>query len=148
MPLSKSFLESKKKLMNKPWITKGIYVSNRHKQRMSRSHYICGGDAMRKAYIIYFNKLTKIKAAAKKLHYKNELKKHANNPKKTWELLRTLLPGNNSKSATLPESVNLNGNKIRDHHVILKEFNEFFQMSEKISLKTLIQLIMKLIDNF
>ena len=37
-----------------------------------------------------------------------------------------MLPGNNSKSATLPESVNLNGNKITDQHVIVEEFNEFF----------------------
>ena len=122
----KKLSRKQKKLMNKPWITKGIYVSIRHKQRMYRSHYICGDDAMKKAYKIYSNKLTKIKATAKKLHYENELKKHANNPKKTWELLRTLLPGNNSKSATLPEFVNLNGNKITDPHVIVEEFNEFF----------------------
>ena len=115
---------------------------------MYRSHYICGNEAMNKAYKIYSNKLTKIKATAKKLHYENELKKHANNPKKTWEILQTLLPGKNSKSATLPECVNLNGNKITDQHVILKEFNEFFPMQEKIWLKTLIQLVMKLIGNF
>ena len=54
------------------------------------------------------------------------LKKHANNPKKTCGLLRTLLPGNNSKSATLPECVNLNGNKITDQHVIVEKFNDYF----------------------
>ena len=71
-------------------------------------------EAIKKAYKMYSNKLTKIKATAKKLHYENELKKHANNPKKTWELLRPLLPGNNFKFATLPESVNLNVNKVAD----------------------------------
>ena len=118
--------------MNKPWITKDIYVSIRHKKRMYRSHYICVDDAMKKVYKkIHSNKLIKTKATAKKLHYENELKKHANNPKKTWELLRTLLPGYNSKSATLPESVNLNGNKITDQHVIVKELSEFFSNAEK-----------------
>ena len=81
---------------------------------------------MKKAYKIYSNKLTKIKATAEKLHFENELKKHANNPNKTLELLRTLLPGNNSQSETLPESLNLNGNKITNQHVIVKQFNEFF----------------------
>ena len=32
----------------------------------------------------------------------------------------------NSKSATLPECVNLNVNKITDQHVIVKEFTNFF----------------------
>ena len=87
---------------------------------------------MKKACKIYSNKLTKIKVTAKKLRYENELKKHANNPKKAWELLRTLFSGNNSKSATLSDSVNLNGNKIPYQPVIVEEFNEiFFKCREK-----------------
>ena len=73
--LSRKAFSKAKKLTNKPWITKGIYVSIRHKKKMYRSHYICGDEAMKKAYKIYSNKLTKIKATAKKLHYENELKK-------------------------------------------------------------------------
>ena len=115
---------------------------------MYRSHYICGDEATKKACKIYSNKLTKIKATAKKLHYENEFKQHANNPKKTWELLRTLLPGNYSKSATLPESVNLNANKIADQHVIVEEFNKFFSNVEKNLAKNFDSTHNETLDNF
>ena len=47
------------------------------------------------------------------------------------ELLRTLLPGKNSKSATLPECVNLNGFIITGLHVIGEKFNKFVSNAEK-----------------
>ena len=40
---------------------------------MYRPHYICGDEAMKKT-TTYSNKLTKIKATAKKIRYGSELK--------------------------------------------------------------------------
>ena len=72
------------------------------------------------------SKLTKIKTLAKKNYYAEELDKNKSNPRKTWELLRTLLPGKSSKHAKLPQNISLNGSKITDQQTILEKFNKFF----------------------
>ena len=59
---------------------------------MHKSHGVSGDESMKKEYKIYCNKLSKNKAITKKFHYDNELKKHASDPRKTWELLQTLSP--------------------------------------------------------
>ena len=74
----------------------------------------------------YSNKLTKIKTMAKKKHFAEELENNKNNPKKTWEILRSrsLLPGKQAK--IFHSSVDANGNKITDKDAILNSFNHFF----------------------
>ena len=51
----------KRKLLQKPWITKGILVSIRHKQKLYTSHYLHGSELQKRFNKTYANKLTKIK---------------------------------------------------------------------------------------
>ena len=81
---------------------------------------------------MYANKLTKIKTIAKQKYYADELVKNKSNPRKTWELLRMLLPGKSSKSTSLPTSVSVNGTNISNEQKILEKFNDCFLISEKI----------------
>ena len=106
---------------------------------MYRSHYICGDEVVKKAYKIYSNKLTKIKATAKKLYYENELK----NMRITLERYGSYVKLCSQVTTRSPQfylnvRINLNGNKITHQPVIGEKFNEFFQTSEKIWQKTLI----------
>ena len=116
----------KQQLKNKSWITKGIYTSICRKNKMHRSHYILGDEAMKREYKMYLNKLTKIKSTAKKQYFTDELEKNKSNQRKTWEILRSLLPRKLTKPSNLPITVNINGNKITDQQTILHEFNKFF----------------------
>ena len=50
------------------------YLAVCHKKRMYKFNYICSDKAMKRKYKIFSNKLSKIKATAKKLHYENEFK--------------------------------------------------------------------------
>ena len=70
--------QSRKKpqLKNKPWITKRIYTSICRKNKMHKSHYILGDEAMKREYKKYLNKLTKIKSIAKKQYFTDELEKN------------------------------------------------------------------------
>jgi len=68
-----------------------------------------GDETTKQEYKSFANNLTKIKTAAKK-EYNAKLKLNKSNPQKTWEILRTLLPGKYSNSATLPTSLDINGN--------------------------------------
>ena len=91
---------------------------------MYKSHHILGDETRKRECKVYANKLTK--TLAKKNFFAEELDKNKRNPRKTWELLRSLLPGKSSKHAKLPQNISLNGSKITDQQTILEKFNEFF----------------------
>ena len=55
------------KLQRKPWITKGIYTSIRHKQQICKSFFLSGNLVFVAYCKKYANLLTKIKRAAKRL---------------------------------------------------------------------------------
>ena len=59
---------------------------------MFKSHFINDNEKHLSYFKTYSNKLTKIKATAKKLYFFNERNKHHGNPKNTWDTLRFLLP--------------------------------------------------------
>ena len=86
----------------------------RRKKIMLKSHYILGNKTMKQEYKKYSNKLTKIKSTAKKQCNAKELEATTGNPRKTWEVLRTLLSGNLTKSSALPSGIDLNGIKVTD----------------------------------
>ena len=70
----------------------------------------------------------------KKIFYAEELENNKNNSRKTWELLRTLLPGKSSIDSSLPQNITVQGNKITNQQQILEEFNNFFsKISEKLA---------------
>ena len=125
-----------KELPSKPWITKSVYESIRLKNIMYKTHYLSNDDAKKREYRIFANKLTKTKALAKKRFYAEELENNKNNSRKTWELLRTLLPGQSSKDGSLPQTITIQGNKITNQQQIQEEFNNFFsKKGEKLACK-------------
>jgi len=78
----KKYSRKQRKLLNKPWITKGILVSIRKKRIMFKSCFINGDETQKLMFKQYSNKLTKVKSLSKKLYFKNELSDHSGNPKK------------------------------------------------------------------
>ena len=52
----------KHKLLKKPWITKGILVSIKNKQKMYKTNFLNGNDAQKLLFKTYSNKLTKPKS--------------------------------------------------------------------------------------
>ena len=144
----KRLSRKQQKLKSKPWITKEIYAMICRKNKMHKSHYILGNEAMKQEYKSYLNKLTKIKALAKKEYYSAEIEKYKTNQRKTWELLRTLLPGNSKKRNILPTTVNVDNVTVTDQQRILNEFNHFSQKSEKISLVNLARMTRQHLNYF
>ena len=110
----KRLCRKEQKLKRKLWITKDIYAMIRRKNLIHKSHYILGNETMKQEYKKYSNKLTKIKSTAQKQYYAKELEATTGSPRKTWEVLRTLLPGNSTKSSALPSAIDLNGKIVTD----------------------------------
>ena len=65
-----------------------------------------------------------MKNLAKRLYYHNKITEHKNNPKKTWDVLGSLLPSK-TKSNT-PNSLTVKSSTITDINEIAEEFNYHF----------------------
>ena len=90
---------NKRKLLNKPWLTKGIQFSIRNKKKLHQTFYV-GGNAEQKLYYKKFaNKLTKVKKLSKKLHFFKEFETMSNNNHKLWKTINNLLPSKLSNSS-------------------------------------------------
>ena len=92
---------------------------------MHKTHYINGSPVAKSCYKMYSNTLTKVKELAKKLFYHQKLNECKDNPKKTWDILRTLLPS--KKNSRVPNLIKINSSTtISDVHEITEEFNHHF----------------------
>ena len=56
----------RQKLLQRPWITRGLLVSIKRKQKMYKTHFLFKDENLISQYRIYANKLNKIKYIAKK----------------------------------------------------------------------------------
>ena len=118
------YSRKQKRLHQKPWITKELLVSIKKKQKMHKSHYIKGSSCEKYLYKLYSNLLNRLERLAKRLHYHNQVNACKNNPKKTWDILRSLLPNKSISSAT--NSISINGEIVSDPAAILEKFNSHF----------------------
>ena len=84
----KAVSKRKEKMMEKPWITKGIRASIKIKNEL-----LTKGN--RDLYKFYRNKVLNLTRLSKKLYFHNYFQLHINNAKKTWEGINSLI--NNKK---------------------------------------------------
>ena len=75
-------LRRMRKLLQKPWITKGLLTSIKKKRRMFKSHFLSGEENKKSFYKVYSNKLTKLKTLSKKLYYTSKLDECQKNARK------------------------------------------------------------------
>ena len=112
------------KLARKPWITKGILISIKKKNFMFKTHFINGNPIEKHLFRRYSNILAKIKALSKKQHFYTEFAKNKTNARKTWEIIRSVLPNKSKREP--PCSLKVNGTTSKDPITIANEFNNFF----------------------
>ena len=121
----KKLSRRQRKLKLKPWITRGLLISIKHKQKLYLSHFINGNTEKRNFYKKYANKLNKIKFSSKQMYYQDELYKSKNNAFKTWKVIKSLLSCSQNSSTT-PNKIKYNGNLITGSETISESFNSYF----------------------
>ena len=112
------------RLHRKPWITKGFLVSIKRKQKVHKSHYVKGNSCEKYYYKLYSNLLTRVIKLAKRHYYHNQFNACRDNPKKPWDILRSLLP--NKSISSDPNSLNTGNEAVSDPAIILEKFNSHF----------------------
>ena len=123
----KCLSRKKQRLQNKPWISKGILISIRNKQKMYKTHFLQDSNVFRVIYKTYANKLTKVKSLAKNLYIARELSNCKGDGRKMWEAVKTLIPSNSTKkSKATPSELRIDGSLIQNPKLMADEFCKHF----------------------
>ena len=87
----KEISSRKKRLFDRPWITKGILKSIKKKQKMYRTHYLSNNLQKQHEYKRYCNRLNQLKKKSKDDYYSKQFNAAKHNLKYTWKLIGTLI---------------------------------------------------------
>ena len=94
------------RLSNKPWITKGILISIKTKNKLFRQYFKSNDPAKKNFYKKYLNKLTHIKFHAKRSYYENLIKSNYNNSSQSWSIIKEIIECKQSaKKSKLPSEM-------------------------------------------
>ena len=116
----------KSKLALKPWIAKGVWVSIKKKQKLYKKAYPNGSPLDIFIYKKYSNCLTRVKKAAKRMHYIKQFENCKYDQLKTWKIIRELVYTSKLKKNDSFALLNVNNREIDDAYAISEAFNEFF----------------------
>ena len=124
----KQYSRKQRRLKQKPWITKAILKSLKHKQKPYSSHFINGNDASKQYY-------TRIKERSKFLHYQNVLNDVKHDSRGTWRVIKELMTDSPKRSLnhsiSLLETDGVNLSNVEDIANTLN--NHFSTIGEKLA---------------
>lgn len=122
----KKLSNNKRKLFNKPWITKGILKSIKQKQKMYKTHFHSNDIKKIEQYKKYSNKLNHLKNQSKKEYFNRRFSACKNNLKSTWKLIGTLIKRKSKGQVNLTKITRNNqtytkkidiANQLNDHFI-------------------------------
>ena len=115
---------SRAKAKNKPFITPGIRVSIKHRDKLFHKYLNNKTPNNRKAWTRYRNKVTETIKAAEKLFYQRKLKENSDNCQSLWKVFGSIL--NNKKKSKSINKIKVNNRELSDQNKITDEFNKYF----------------------
>ena len=123
---TKSFKISNKQFRIKPWITQGLLISIRHRDKLKKiSAKNPGNQVALYKFIQYRNYLTKLIRQAKNGYYENQLNGCINDPRKTWHIIKEVT-NEAKKNCTIKTIKGSSGIDLTTPLDIANDFNEFF----------------------
>ena len=114
------------KLFSKPWITRGIRRSIRHKNNMFKKMYLQGNLNQRAHFKKYKNILTRLQRKSKQLYYQNVLENNRGDVKRTWKTINDIIKIKFRDDISILELKLENGTSVSDPVLVASEFNKFF----------------------
>ena len=131
-------LEKKKKLKEKPWLTKGLLKSIKHKNKMYKKFLDCSNCSLYTQYKKYRNTLNRALECAKRNYYSKILIQNKHNIGKVYEKINEICKLKSKKRVLPNKIVDETGSHIEDPQYIAETFNNYFacighKMAESIS---------------
>ena len=93
---------------------------------MFKTHFMSDDDDKIIFYKKYVNKLTKLKALSKKGYFSSAINDTQKDPRKLWNVIRSVLPASQDYASAIPLSLKINGHTITNDQAISEHFKEFF----------------------
>lgn len=87
--------QNKRRQLAKPWLTRGVLTSVKHKRKLYQSHFLSRDPDKVRECKLYANTLNRIKNKAKNDYYCQRFKFYQNGLKNIWKLIGTLVPRKN-----------------------------------------------------
>ena len=116
---------SRSKAKNKPFVTSGIRVSIKHRDKLYQKYLNNKTDLNKRVYRKYANKLTDVLRASEVMHYKKQLKDHSGNSQSLWKIFGKILNSKKSSSHII-NKIKSSNKDITDNRLIAQEFNKYF----------------------
>ena len=111
---------------HKPWITKGLLNSIKHKNKLYVRYLKNPCDYTRNRYKCFRNKLTHLLRISEQKYVRDFLAKYSSNLKKSWGLINDII-NKKKNSSKLPKFITTeSGVTIDDQKAIADYFNEYF----------------------
>ena len=127
---------SKKELnqQHKPWITAGIRNSIKRRDKLYKKFIKAKNEDSRNFYHITYkelrNQIVNVCRQSKNNYYQHYFMENANNLKKTWKGIKSIISINSSVKVE-PSSLVIEDKLITDHKQIAEEFNKYFSTIAK-----------------
>ena len=120
-PVKKIVLKS----IHKPWVTHCLLNSIKRKNKLYKAHLKNPCSATKLRFSKYRNKLNHLLRISEKKYYTDCLKKHAQNLRKSWNIINEILDRSKSTDS-LPESFESHCGNITGPKNIANHFNQYF----------------------
>ena len=117
--------QNKRRQLAKPWLTKGVFTSVKHKQKLYQSHFLSREPDKVRECKLYANTLNRIKNKAKTDYYCQRFKFYQNGLKNTWKLIGTLVKRKN-KGQNCPVRIIRNNKEFTSQSDTAEQFNQHF----------------------
>ena len=125
VPLKK-LTKNEIKFNSKPWITPGLKVSIRKKNRLFKKYCLNKNSYSALKYKKYRKRLNKLLALSKKSYYQNYFKNNTSNVKKIWSGMKELLKLKSKGMQTAPYKLLIGDREIIDSVEMANAFNDYF----------------------
>ena len=116
---------SRKSFTSKPFITRGIKNSIKHRNRLFKKYRNNPNEVNEAVWKRFRNKTNEIIKRAEALHYRNIINEHKNSSKNLWNTFGKILNNKKIKHNKI-ESLTVNGIKQTEPQTITESFNNFF----------------------
>ena len=116
---------SRKSFKHKPYITNGIKVSIRRRNKLFKKYLNNPNDVNKAAWKRLRNKISELIKRAEQLYYKKLLSGHNNSSKTLWNTFGKILNSKKIKHLKIA-SINTNGTIQTEPQAISETFNKFF----------------------
>ena len=116
----------KSKSLLSRWITKGLLKSSKRKQNLYKKYLKYKTFTNERKYKMYKNLFEKIKIKSKREYYSSVLKKHQNNSKETWKIMKEITGKTKNMNDSFPRKILINNTETFKKEQIANEFNKYF----------------------